>query len=63
MAYQRHDKDNNPTAAPQPYQRHDENCDVDLDQPAHTEATDVYGNTYRNYNADYVARDVDNNPI
>ena len=49
------------------YQRHDENCDPAVDLPANladkdpnvtykpsfTEATDVYGNTYRNYNADY----------
>ena len=54
MAYQRHDENCNPAPAPQPYTRHDENCVEDTEQPAFTEATDVYGNTYRNYNADYV---------
>ena len=67
MAYQRHDENCDPAPAPESYQRHDENCDPAVDLPANladkdpevtykpsfTEATDVYGNTYRNYNADY----------
>jgi hypothetical protein len=77
MAYQRHDENCNPAPAPQPYQRHDENCNpavaqpvdpTDKDpevtyEPSYTEATDTFGNTYRNYNSDYVKRDVDNNPV
>ena len=68
MAYIRHDKDCNPAAAPAPYERHDVNCDPAVDLPAnladkdpevvykpsYTEVTDSFGNTYRNYNADYV---------
>ena len=53
MAYQRHDKDCNPAPAPEPYERNDIDCDP-ATQPGFTEATDSYGNTYRNYNADYV---------
>lgn len=55
MAYQRHDENCDPAPAPQPYQRNDENCDPVDPQPGYTEVTDSYGNTYRNYNADYVA--------
>ena len=68
MAYTRHDKDCQPAAAPLPYVRHDVNCDAaeelpadpaDKDpevryQPSYTEVTDSFGNTYRNYNADYI---------
>lgn len=61
MAYTRHDVDNNP-AAVGVYSRHDEDNVIDSPQPTYTEATDSYGNTYRNYNGDYVGHDVDNNP-
>ena len=64
MAYQRHDINCDQAPAPLPYTRHDTNCDpaVDLPEnladkdpsvvykPSYTEATDEYGNTYRNYN-------------
>ncbi len=61
MAYIRHDVDNNPEAVGT-YSRHDEDNVIESPQPAYTEVTDSYGNTYRNYNGDYVGHDVDNNP-
>ena len=78
MTYQRHDKDNNPVSVGS-YVRHDkDNVEVttiedfirhDVDnvadnpQPSSSVATDVFGNTYKNFNADYIKHDVDNNPV
>ena len=55
MAYIRHDINGDPAPAPEPYERNDINCNPTVPQPSYTEATDSYGNTYRNYNADYVS--------
>ena len=55
MAYQRHDKDNQPVTTINTYVRHDKDCAVASTQPGYVEKTDSYGNTYRDYNADYVS--------
>lgn len=55
MAYIRHDENCDPAPAPETYVRHDENNVAEDPQPGYVEATDTYGNTYRNWNADYVA--------
>lgn len=62
-SYQRHDKDNNPVASIDTFVRHDVNNVADSPQPTSTNVTDVFGNTYKNFNADYVKHDVDNNPV
>jgi len=70
MAWQPHDKDNNPRTPSQyvrndincnpvvgpigTYERNDINCDPDATQPTATTVTDPYGNTYSNWNGDYV---------
>ena len=75
-SYARHDKDGNPVALSK-YVRHDENCNamgardefqrhdssntLDSPQPESRTFVDDFGNIYRNYNADYEARDKDNN--
>ena len=64
--YQRHDENNTPEGTglleENSYDRHDED-NVDEVNPGHTIATDAYGNQYRNWNADYVKHDVNNNPV
>ena len=64
-AFVRHDADNNVVVGgldgQNAYDRHDED-NVDETNPGHTVATDDFGNSYKNWNADYVKHDVDNNP-
>lgn len=45
------------------YVRHDKDCKVATVQPNHTVATDAFGNTFKNWCADYVKSDVDCKPI
>ena len=61
-AYQRHDVDNDVVLTIDPFVRHDTDNVADVPQPTSSDATDVYGNTYKNFNGDYVAHDVDNTP-
>lgn len=68
MPYSRHDENCNPTGEGlldiNAYVRHDENCDVDLTQPTSTTtAPDANGDQYKNWNADYVEHDLNNNPV
>lgn len=43
------------------YKRHDKDCNPAV-QPAHTVATDDFGNTFENWCADFVGHDKDINP-
>lgn len=64
--YVRHDVDNVEVAggllSENAYARHDESNADEVPQPTSTTVTDDYGNQYKNWNADYVAHDVSNNP-
>ena len=70
MAYQRHDKDGNPasvspyvrhdsnnavSATPANYVRHDTDCAEETTQPTSVAQEDVYGNTFLDFNGDYVS--------
>lgn len=60
--YVRHDENNSVATPAADYVRHDEDNNADAVQPTSVEATDDYGNTYDNYNGDYVAHLSDNSP-
>ncbi len=60
--YVRHDENNAVDTPAADYVRYDESNVIDTTQPASVEVTDDYGNTYDNYNGDYVAHDVTNTP-
>lgn len=70
MVYQRHDKDNNPLntaeylrhdkdcserSPHENYVRHDKTCTQVTPQPTSTAEEDDFGNTYLNYDGDYIA--------
>ena len=59
--YVRHDEDCNAMGARDEFQRHDSSNTLDSPQPESRTFVDDFGNIYRNYNADYEARDKDNN--
>ena len=59
--YQRHDKDGNALGPRAEYQRRDSSNTLDSPQPESRTHVDAFGNVYKNYNADYEARDVDRN--
>jgi len=63
MAYQRHDVNNNPVTSIESYKRHEIDCTESPVQPQYNTVTDSYGNTYENWNGDYVRHDKDNNPV
>ena len=45
------------------YSRYDESNVVEDPQPTSTTQTDAFGNQFKDWNADYVQHDVDNNPV
>ena len=53
--YVRHDKDNAVDTPHGDYVRYDENNVIDSTQPTSVEQTDVFGNTYDDWNGDYVS--------
>lgn len=59
--YVRHDKDGNTMGARDEFQRRDSSNTLDSPQPESRTFVDDFGNTYKNYNADYEARDKDGN--
>ena len=59
--YQRHDKDGNAMGPRAEYQRRDSSNTLDSPQPESRTFVDAFGNTYKDYSADYEARDVDGN--
>jgi len=58
--YVRHDINGNVVTSIDTYVRHDITGAVVTPQPSTTTVTDPYGNTYSNWNGDYVKRDVNN---
>ena len=63
--YQRHDENNTPEGTglleENAFERHNSDNSDDT-QPGSTTVTDDFGNQFKNWNADYVEHDVNNNP-
>ena len=64
--YVRHDKDNAVISggllSENAYDKHDKD-NADVTNPGSAIQTDVYGNQYYNWNADYTEHDVNNDPV